>query len=180
MGTKKTELPRLAAAVKKWMEGEGWEDEVEISDDGTSSRVTTGFNINDQTYKLFIETDEKGSQIFVYLYTPYKVPPAKMPEMARLLNMVNSAFNAGRLACYDDEDSNSVQFLWKIPVRDSELTPEEVGAMVYAGVQVYEMYGSLLAQCVFSNQTAKQLWAEHLKERETAQQQSSSEGPSEL
>ncbi len=180
MGSGNDGLPRLAAAVKSWMEGEGWEDEVEVADDGTSSRVTTGFNINDQSYKLYIETDEESSQIFVYMYSPYKVPPAKMPEMARLLNMVNCVFNAGRLACFDDEDSNPVQFLWKIPVRDSDLTPEEVGAMVYAGVQVYDIYGSLLAQCIFSNKTAKQLWDEFQAERKAAQEQSSSQGPSEL
>jgi hypothetical protein len=162
------------------MEGEGWEDEVEVAEGGASSRVTTGFNINDQSYKLYIETDEEGSQIFVYMYSPYKVSPARMPEMARLLNSVNCVFNAGRLACFDDDDSNPVQFLWKIPVRDSDLTPEEVGAMVAAAVQVYDIYGNLLAQCIFSNKTAKQLWAEFQAEREDAKEQSSGEGPTEL
>ena len=173
-------LPRLAAAVKSWMESEGWEDEVEVAEDGASSRVATSFKINDQSYKLYIQTDEQSSQIFVYMYSPYKVPPAKMPEMVRLLNNVNTSFSAGRLACFDDDDSNPVQFLWKIPVRDSDLTPEEVGEMVAAAVQVYDTYGNLLAQCIFSNKTAKQLWAEFQAEREAAQEQSSGEGPTEL
>lgn len=172
MPSVKNGLPNLASAVQAWMTDEGWEDEIEVAEDNSSSRVTTAFSINDQSYKLFIETNEEAPQLFIYMYSPFKVPPAKMPEMARLMNMINCVFNAGRLACYDDEDSNPVQFLWKIPVLQSELTAAEVGSMVSAAVDIFDRYGGLLAQCVFANRTAKDIWAEYLSERNAVQDDS--------
>ena len=171
MAAEKQSLPPLASALQRWLDQEEWQDEIEILEDGASTRLSTGFKVNDVGYRLVMETDEQREQFFVYMYTPFEVPPRRMPEMARFLNMINSRFSAGRLACHDDDESNPVQFMWKIPVSDEGLSTIQISRMVGAAVQVYESWGHYIAQCNFTNRTAVELWDEFNAEREKAEAQ---------
>jgi hypothetical protein len=161
------------------MDEEEWGDEIEVNEDGSSARVRTGFKINDVSYRLFLETDEQGRQFFVYMYTPFEVAPKKMPEMSRLLNMINSRFTAGRVACHDDEESNPVQFMWKIPVAKDGFEKRQIGIMLSAAVQLYEQWGHFIAQCNFTNRPAKEIWEEYEASRKN-EDADSNETPSEL
>lgn len=156
----------LTKAVKAWMDSEGWDDDIQVGEDRSTSRVATSFEINDQPYRMFLEANEKDERFSVYLYSPFHVPPARMPEMSRLLNRINTRLGLGRLACHDDDESNPVQFLAVCDVEGGSLSAGQVGTMIAAAVATFRPYGELLAAAVFTKQQVDALWEEYLEDRE--------------
>jgi len=174
----------LTAALKEWMDSEGWDDEIEVAEDRGFSRVATSFSINDQPHKTFLEVNEKIERFSVYIYSPVNVPPARMPEMVRILNRINMRIGLGRLGCHDDDDSNPVQFLARIDVEGGSLSPTQIETMVNAAVGTFNPYGQLLAAVALTKQSGDALWKSYLEDEaaaEAARAKAEDEaGPSEL
>ena len=150
----------LTKAVKEWLVSEDWEDEIAIDDERASSRVEAKVGINDQPHRLFLEADETSQRLAVYIYSPMTVPPARMADMARILNRINCRWELGRLACYDDEDSNPVQFRANIDVEGGSLSPNQIGTMVGAAIGTFNRFGQLLAAVALTKQPGDKLWAD--------------------
>jgi len=171
----------LAAVVQAWMDAEEWEDDLQISEDRSTSRVATQFGVDGQAYNLFIDTSEGDNVVEVYLYSPYKVPPARMEAVSRVLNRIHTRLNFGRLCCADDEDSNSVVFTDKVYVGDSKLSEAQITNMIRAATGTFASWGSLLAAVAMTKLPVEQLWKEHLAEMKAAREAAKAEeGPSEL
>jgi hypothetical protein len=173
----------LTKVVKEWMTGKGWEDEININEERTNSTIASAVSINDQAHNFFFEIHEARDQFAVFIYSPYKVPPARMSDMARLLNRINNRLNIGRLACMDDEDANNVQFKGIIDVEGGRFGGSMIGNLYYSGINTFEYYGDLLAAAAMTKQPIERLWSEFLEQeaaREAAKEEADDGTPTEL
>lgn len=134
-------------------------------------------------HRLFIETEEPQERVFVYVYSPYNVPPRRMDVMSRILNRVNAQLILGRLACDDDEDASPVQFKCGFDVEGSTLSPIQVSTLIKMGTATFEGFGSVLVAAALTRRSADELWSEFLAAQEAAAKaagEKDDEGPSEL
>ena len=170
----------LTKSLKDWLTSKEWNDEIEIDEGRKASRVQTVVGIENQGHKLFLEVKEDTDRFSVYMYSPFNVSPAKMPEMARVLNRINISNALGRLACSDDDDANPVQFHSIVDVEGGALSVTQIDTMVSASIHAFERYGELLAAVALTKQSGNALWKSFLKEQAAASKVSEDAGPSEL
>lgn len=166
MNTKNGNDMPLTDAVRQWLKSQGWDVEIEVSDDGERSVAATQVGIDEQSHRIFLESEESFHRFFVYVYTPFNVPASRMDVMARVVNRVNCRLPMGRLGCVDDGESNPVQFKVAIDVEGSTLTPEQVHTMVGTALEVYGHFGSLLAATALTKKSLDQLWQDFEQEVE--------------
>jgi hypothetical protein len=171
---------KLTSILKKWMEQKEWTDEIQISDDQHSAWVDTGFVINDQKYRLLLRTDEQSEIFTVTIFSPFNVPPARMGEMARVLNRLNCHQRVGRWYCWDDEDSNPVIFETAVDVKGSKLVPQQIMTLVMSAANAFESGGELFAAVALTKQPIDVLWANFLEEQKQDETEEEESGPSEL
>ena len=157
----------LTLAVKAFMDGEEWGDEIKVNEDRTTATVATSMTVDDQPYQLFIEVFEPDERIFVFFYSPYRVPIGRLDVMARILLRVNYRLALGRLACFDpSEEAKPLQWKCGFDVEGSTLSPIQVKNLISVGVGTWRTYGSLLAMAALSNRNLDDLWAEFQQKEE--------------
>lgn len=171
---------KLTSALKKWMDQEEWNDEIQIDDVENGARVDTTVGINNQGHRLILQTDETGEVFTVTLMSPFNVPSARMADMARILNRLNGGLRFGKLYCWDDADSNPVTFEYVIDVEGSELVPQQIGNMLRPAMNTFAGSGELLAAVALTKQPIDALWAAFREEGEKRESAHEETGPSEL
>lgn len=182
----RTEQLRRHAAdkdLREWCDAEESKIEIETKEDRTAARVSGPIDIDGQDHRLFIETDETNQLLSVFVYSPYKVKPARMGDMARILNRINIGLSLGRLACYDDDEDNPVQFLARIDIEGGQLGKTQIGTMISAAGGTFDDCGQLLAAVALTRQPVDLLWKQYLEERadkEAKRRSDGNKGPSEL
>jgi hypothetical protein len=154
----------ITAAVAEFLEINKWKDKININD--KKSRTTLEYTMKSRgtKYKMFIEAQEEYERISVYAYTTFEVPPARMGEMARLINIINMVQHFGRFGCADDDESNAVQFCLTYDVEGGSITGKQIDLMADEAMRWYDRWYSLLASVALTKTTAKEAWATHLED----------------
>ena len=179
---KKTDVSdmKLTSVLKEWMDQEELKNEIQINDQGNGAVVVVNVGINDQSHRLFLETDEDGEVFTIALFTPFNVPAARMADMSRILNRLNGRIRFGKLVCDDDEDSNRLSFQQAIDVEGSTLVPKQISNMMVAAMGTLDSQGELLAAVALTKQPIDALWADFLEEFKKEETEEEESGPSEL
>jgi hypothetical protein len=154
----------LTQAVKTWMDRMNWTDRIEISEDRTASTVKTSMTIQEQVYKVLIETLETEQAVFVYFWSLYQVPRSRMNEMTRLLNRINFQLDLGTLACQDGLVARPVRFRCGLDVEGSALSPVQVHTLIGLGIEAFRAYGNILAATALTKRPVDEIWAESMCE----------------
>jgi hypothetical protein len=144
--------------------------------------VTMG--VNDQPHRIFLETDEQDQIFKLTMVSPFSVPPARMADMARILNRLNCRIGTGKLWCIDDENANAVMFQHAIDVEGSKFVPKQIHNMMGAAIGTFQVNGDLLAAVALTKQPIEALWADFIEQDASQQETSAAEeeeaGPTEL
>jgi hypothetical protein len=174
----------LGSVLGKWMDEVGWKEEIEINDERSGARVSVTLDVNDQPHRLVLETDEQAQIFTLTLVSPFNVPPARMADMARILNRLNCGIRMGRLYCWDDDDANPVIFQQAIDMEGSKLVPKQIHNMMGAAINTFAQRGELLVAAALTKQPIDALWSEYVeqgeKQQEKSREEDGEEGPTEL
>jgi len=177
MAKKDLEGMHLSAVVQAWMDEQGWQDEIEIGDNRSSSQVAVTVEIAGQPHRLFLGCNEKTERFSVFIYSTFNVPPGRRDGMARILNRVHRWSPFGRAAFDDDADASPVQFVCTIDVAGGSLTTKQVDTMYDWGTEFFEYWGSLLAAVAMTKRPEDELWNAFLVDKKA--QMASGDGSSE-
>jgi len=179
MAKKKPDLEKmkLTSAVKKYLEMQEWTDEIEVDDDGDSV-VKSGFNINGQSYRFYIEGWEAQERLKVFMYSPFNVPLARMNEMAVIMNWVNWRIAIGRFAFKRQDEPSPVQYYGMVDVEGGTLSPEMVQQLVGGAVELFEAYGDIMTTVALTKTSAETAIADFEEARRKAEAEN--EAPDEL
>jgi len=177
-----SEMP-MAAAIAEFLTINDWNDQIKQIEAGESARLVYTMTLEGLDIKFFVESFESRSEIRIYGYSPFSVPPKKMAEVSRLLNMINMQWDTGRFSCYDDDDSNSIQYRHNQIYLD-ECSGQMVDKLTDIARYAWENFGEIISSVVFTKISAKDAWAEYRKSRQKKQNESDNEddegAPSEL
>ena len=170
----------LTAVLKEWLEAKEWEDEVEILNDGQSSRVSTSFSIEGQSHKCYLECEEARDSFEVYFYPPYSVPEARIKDAAVLLNRINCRLLQGRLVCSEGDLPGRIQFKNIVDVEGTELSVKQIGLMISTGLYAFEQFGGVMSAVALTKYPVDKIWQEFLDAEAEEEKKKENEGPKEL
>lgn len=156
----------LTQAVKTWMDRMNWTDPIEISEDRTISTVRASMTIQEQVYKILIETLETEQAVFVYFWSSFQVPRSRMDAMTRLLNRINFQMDLGTLACEDGPAARAIRYRCGFDVEGSTLSPVQVHTLIGLGINAFRAYGNALATTALTKRPVDEIWAETMCECE--------------
>lgn len=153
-------------AVAEFMNDESWDDDIVTKEDRAGSTVATTISIEDQPYKLYIEANEVGEVLEIYLYSPFMVPASRISAMTRMLNRINvSKLRLGRLGVLDDADANPVQFRAVVDFEGGSISKRQVGTIIQVCFQLRRFH-SLLSAVALTKFSEDDLWNDFLAEEE--------------
>jgi hypothetical protein len=156
----------ITKVLKEWMVAKEWDDEIQLSENRRSSRVSTTYNINNQSYRTFIDIDEDDQWFSVFMYSPFSVPISRISEMARALNKINyNNQKVGRIACPDEDEPGPVQFRWTTDLSNGSISKEQIDYMVETPVGFFNFFGEVLAAIALTKAPAESLMAEFWEEK---------------
>ena len=145
---------KLADKVQQWLDALEWEDEIVRNEEEQTSLMSTNYGINDQTFDLFVETDEKRDWIKLYLYAPIRVSDKKKGECAILFNHINSRFSIGSLHYLSN---GRIRFSHVVDVENTEPSIELINNMLRSAVSIYEDWLEEISTVALTKMTAQQV-----------------------
>lgn len=104
---------RIADFIEEFIVAEKWDNDVLIrNEEDNSSTLETSYGIKNQTFRLFIDSNEETELLFVYLFAPFSVVEGKSVDAALLFNYINVRFSyPGKLSLLDNGDIQYVQII---------------------------------------------------------------------
>jgi hypothetical protein len=121
---------RLTATVQQWLDSNGWEDPIEVNQEEQTSQLNFTYQIQEQSFNVWIETNEKRSSISIYLYAPFKVLPNKIDDFCKLQNEINISILCGSLVTFP---KGNIRYQYTTRFINAEPSIEIIDNMLEAG-----------------------------------------------
>lgn len=164
---------RFHALMEEFLAERGWEDELEVDEEAQTVSLRTGLDLNGQDGRLFVEASEKTCFVDVYVYyTGFKCKPAKLNEMAVLLNQIHTRCSYGTFVVFDD---GYVRWQHRVDFENSQPSGLSITRIVGPGWDYAKEFSDPISAVALTKQTAK----EALEEFDEARS-ANDDGPSEL
>ncbi|ADC63219.1 type III secretion system chaperone family protein [Allochromatium vinosum] len=93
---------RLADTIEQWQIEQDWQGELERDEAQQTATLEAGYRIKEQSFKLYLETDEENDWLAVYLYAPFNALEHKQIECALLCNSIDARRSAGSIHVLPD------------------------------------------------------------------------------
>jgi hypothetical protein len=145
---------RLAAKVQEWIEKREWEDKVEVDEENQRSRINFTYDINEQPFDFWFETDENKQQLELYLYFPFKVKKDKLNDFVLLLNFIHIKSSIGGFCVLANR---RIQYRHFIDVENAEPSIEMISNMVGAGEDIITEWFEELALVALTSKTTREI-----------------------
>ena len=81
---------KLATKVQEWLTQNEWSDKIAFDEENQTSSVSFIYIINEQPFKVWVETDENKDMVSVYIYAPFNALPNKLNDCSILFNHINN------------------------------------------------------------------------------------------
>jgi Putative bacterial sensory transduction regulator len=163
----------ITAVIAEFLALKGWDDDITLNEEKNRAQVQYSTTINGVSFANIIESWEHHERIFVYGYTKFEVPPSRMGELSRLMNIINMSNNFGRLACNDDDDANPIQFCIGYDVEGSSVTAKQIDIMTKEAGLWFSRWHSTLASVALTKTTAKKALEQFLADQAAAEEERS-------
>jgi hypothetical protein len=148
---------RLAEKVQEWIYSLEWEDKIEVDEGNQTSQVNFKYRINEQSFNVWVETDEQTDVVKAYIYAPFKVIPKKSQEFALLLNRINTEIWSGSFI-----DINGGNICWRHIVNFADTDPsiKTIDNLFSYGVFVYQTWFEEISAVALTKTTAQDIFDE--------------------
>ena len=145
---------RLAAKVQEWIEKREWEDKVEVDEENQRSRINFTYDINEQPFDFWFETDENKEHLELYLYYPFKVKKDKLKDFVLLLNFIHSKSSIGGFCVLANR---RIQYRHFIDVENAEPSIEMINNMVGAGESIVTEWFEEMTLVALTSKTTREI-----------------------
>lgn len=145
---------RLTATVQQWLDSNGWEDPIEVNEEEQSSQLNFSYQIQEQSFNVWIETNEKFGSISIYLYAPFKVLPNKFDDFCKLLNEINTSRLCGSLVILPQ---GNIRYQYTARFINAEPSIEVIDYMLEAGYYAFNEHWDDISSVALTKTTYQSL-----------------------
>ena len=145
---------RLANLLQDFLNEQAWDDKLEVDQDQKTASIATVYVINDQSFNLYIESDDVKEWLQVYLYPPFKVLKNKISDACILINRINSNSAIGGLCVHYD---GTIQYRHTVDVENSEPSATMILNMVRASVSLLGDWSNEITTVALTQTTAQEI-----------------------
>ena len=150
-------LMRLAGLVQEWINKLEWNETVGLDEENQTSELNVSLNINDQSFNLWVETDEQKDWIKLYLYAPFNSLSNKYEDCIQLFNRINSRRRFGVIFLLED---GRILFRHIIDVENTEPSIEMIDNMLGQATGLFENWFDEISSVALTKKTAQEIFDE--------------------
>ncbi len=153
---------KLDHIIETYLTEQEWDDiTVERNEENETSEARVTLTISNQSFRLFIEGDEKREMFFVYLYAPFKVLEGKTVDACMLFNFLNDHYiYRGKMSVMDD---GSVRYVDIIDLEKLEPCTAMIDNMLNSGISLFRSHIEAIAAVALTNKTYEAIREEYDK-----------------
>lgn len=140
----------LPDKIQAWLDFREWDDEIELDEENDASRLTFNYEISDQAFDVYIETDGNSDTIQVFIYAPFNVLPAKSDEFNALLATMNVDIWSGAFIKTTDG-----RICWRhiVNFADTDPSVKTINNMFRYGAEVFANWFETISTVALTKKT---------------------------
>ncbi len=146
---------KLAEKVQEWLSHLEWDDEITLDEENQTSSLSFYYSIKNQSFKVWVETDEKRDVLKVYFYTPFNALANKLNDCATLFNYINARSNWGAIACTDTE--GTIRWRHSIDFEGTDPSIATIDNAFNVGSNLFEHWFDEITTVALTKTTAKEI-----------------------
>lgn len=153
MSKAKNEM-RLTAIIQEWLDGLGWDDEIDIDHEGRTSTLSSSVNNDGVSYTIFIEAEENSEWLSVFMYSIVEIPKRRFADACELANIINLRLGLGRFAVTSDQ---RIQFKSIADLEGCKPTVAVLKNLVTAGDAAFTRWFGAFGKIIFTDLSPDQI-----------------------
>ena len=146
---------KLANQVQAWLDHLEWNDKVSLDEENQTSSVTFIYIINEQPFKVWVETYEKTNTLTVYLYAPFKALPNKLDECKLLFNHINNFSTWGAIAC--DDEKGTIRWRHSVDFKNTDPSVAAIDSAFRVGGDIFKNWFDQISFVAITKTTAQSI-----------------------
>ena len=146
---------RLAEKVQDWLDDIEWKDEISLDEENQTSSLNFTFSIKDQSFKVWIETDEARDFLKIYFYAPFNALSKKLTECAVLFNHINYKSYWGALSVVDEK--GTIRWRYVIDFEGTDPSVATINNAINVGSSLFENWFDEITEVALTKTTAQQI-----------------------
>ena len=146
---------KLAKKVQDWLTDQEWDDEITLDDENQTSSVSFFFTIKNQSFKVWLETDEKRDMLKVYFYAPFYALSTKLTDCSILFNHINTCSNWGSITCKDEK--GAIRWRHSIDFEGTDPSIAMIDNAFHVGANLFEHWFEEITSVALTQTTAKEI-----------------------
>jgi hypothetical protein len=146
---------RLADKVQDWLDHIEWEDKISLDEENQTSSLDFTYSIKDQSFKVWIETDEARDYLKIYIYAPFNALSKKLTECAVLFNHINAGSYWGALSVVDEK--GAIRWRYVIDFEGTDPSVATIHNAFNVGSNLLENWFDEITEVALTKSTAQQI-----------------------
>jgi hypothetical protein len=145
---------KLAAKVQEWITHNEWSDKIAFDEENQTSSVSFIYIINEQPFKVWVETDENKDMVSVYIYAPFNALPNKLNDCSILFNHINNNTVWGGIAC---DENGSIRWRHSVDFEDTDPSVAAIENAFRVGGSIFKTWYDKITSVALTKVTAQEL-----------------------
>jgi len=147
---------RLVDAIQEWLNYREWDDQINLDEENQTSMVNFTYTINDQSFDVYIETDEERDHLKFYFYAPFNSLSKKNIDCAILFNHINLCSLSGAITL---AYSNKGRILWHhiIDFEDTDPSVKTIDNAFNAGAGTFTKWFDEISEVALTKTTGQEI-----------------------
>ena len=146
---------KLAEKVQEWLSHLQWNDELTLDEENQTSSVSFYYSIKNQSFKVWVETDEKRDVLEIYFYAPFNGLSNKLTDCAILFNYINACNKWGAIVCTDTK--GTIRWRHSIDFEGTDPSIASIDNAFNVGSNLFEYWFDEISSVALTKTTAKEL-----------------------
>ena len=144
----------LATKVQEWITHNEWSDKIAFDEENQTSSVSFIYIINEQPFKVWVETDENKDILSVFIYAPFTALPNKLNDCSILFNHINNNTVWGSLAC---DENGSIRWRHSVDFEDMDPSVAAIENAFRVGGSIFKTWYDKITSVALTKVTAQEL-----------------------
>lgn len=145
---------KLAVKVQEWITHNEWSDKIAFDEENQTSSVSFIYIINEQPFKVWVETYENKNMISIFIYAPFNALPNKLNDCSILFNHINNNNVWGGIAC---DESGSIRWRHSVDFEDTDVSVAAIDNAFRVGGGIFKTWYDEITSVALTKVTAQEL-----------------------